>query len=71
MGGAGLLTHWMNHPKTEAEQNPCATRNSVRKYNVLLQESLRPVQTFSHSSLLQHTGSQKKSSVVLSLKSAI
>lgn len=48
MGGAGLLTHWMNLPNAEAEQNSWATRNSVRKYKVL--ESKRPFQTASTSS---------------------
>lgn len=51
MGGAGYLTHWMNLPKTEAEQNSCATRDSMCKYKVPLLESIRPFQTFSDSSL--------------------
>lgn len=48
MGGASLLTHWMNLPNAEAEQNSWATHNSVRMYKVL--ESKRPFQTASTSS---------------------
>lgn len=50
MGGAVLLTHWMNLPNAETKQNSCAAHNSMRNYKVQLLESKRPFQNASDSS---------------------